>query len=253
MKTSKINLSFALLFLILPLLSFAQEDKMQAYWVHEDQVLPSKFVEYENMNKELISELKKHNIKDEIWYAASTSNGNYYYITPIKNMAELDRPLFGSLADKIGEDKLQDMFKGMSSCYSKHGDYIMHLDNSLSYSPEGVEANPDHNYRKYYTLHVSPESMPHAAKVLKKIKDFYKSKNSKMGYRVYQSGFGTMDSFFMIAVSSKDGLSFETESEANDKLLGDERYKVFNELLKHLTKIEEQTGMMRPELAYVPE
>jgi hypothetical protein len=64
MKTLRMNLVKAAI-LMLPFgLLQAQEKTTQAYWVHEDVVKPGMVIDYENICKELTSNLKKHNIQE---------------------------------------------------------------------------------------------------------------------------------------------------------------------------------------------
>jgi len=87
---------------------------------------------------------------------------------------------------------------------------------------------------------------------MKAVKEMFASKGSKSHYRVYRSGYGTMESYYMVAISSKDEIDSATSSKANDELLGPDRYETFNKVMNYVSKFEEYTGTVRPDLGYSP-
>lgn len=241
-------------FLATPLGTLAQEDNAtQAYWVHEDQVRPSMVMAYEKAAKELVANCQEHNVQGLSWITSATMDFRYFYITPISSMADISYDGFGPLQEKMGEEAFNKMFSDMDKCYDAHGDYVLLLDKGLSYMPDGItQTTEGEDYRKFYYLTTTPEHLGAMTKAFKGVKDMYEQKGSKMHYRVYRSGFGNMDSYFMVALSDKDGVSFETRGAENDALLGEDAAAVFGEVMKYATGIEEITGRMRPDLAYSP-
>ena len=241
--------------LIIPsALIFAQSpDKNQSYWVHEDRVKLSMISEYEAINKELVDNLKKHNIQDEAWLAANTRDGRYLFLGQLKNMADLDRQFFSSLSEKMGQDAVSDLFNRMDKCYNKHLNYVITLDNELSYMPNGMTQTPEgEDFRKFMYLHYSPANSSVIKEKMKAVKDLFSSKGSKMHYRVYKSGFGTPGDFYMVAVAAKDAVDYANKAAANEKLIGEEGAKVRISLISNLSKYEEVLGQMRHDLAYIP-
>ena len=81
----------------------------------------------------------------------------------------------------------------------------------------------------------------------------HQRKGSKVHYRVYRSGFGAPNDFFMVAIADKDPLSYEQNAMANQKLMGADAKPVFDGVLENLSKFEEVHGRMRPDMAYAPE
>lgn len=252
MRTLKSGL-LAVLFL-LSASTKAQSDQMQAYWVHEDHVKPAMVDEYENVGKKLVENLKKYNIPDEQWITAQTADFRYLYVSPLKDMADLDRDIFAGLAEKMGEDNMMGLFNEMDKYYSEHFNYIIYLDPELSYMPGGITQTPEgQQYRKFYYLHTTPAMRSDLAKAMKGIKDLYTSKGSKVEYRVYRSGFGAPNDFFMVAIAAKDPVAYEQNSVSNQALLGDDAKPAFDNLMDYVTKFEVIPGNMRPDLAYSPE
>ena len=252
MRTLKSGL-LAVLFL-LTAYTRAQSDQMQAYWVHEDHVKPAMVEEYENVGKKLIENLKKYNIPDEQWITAQTADFRYLYVSPLKDMADLDRDIFAGLAEKMGEENMRGLFNEMDKYYTEHFNYVIYLDPELSYMPGGITQTPEgQQYRKFYYLHTTPAMRSDLAKAMKGIKDLYASKGSKVEYRVYRSGFGAPNDFFMVAIAAKDPVTYEQNSVSNQALLGDDAKPAFDNLMDYVTKFEVIPGNMRPDLAYSPE
>jgi len=253
MKTFKIAILIAL-FVLPSTFSFAQDkSETKSFWVHEDFVKLSKTVEYEKISKELIDHLNKHNIQDEKWITASTSDNRYLYIGALDKMADLDRPLFGTLAEKAGKEVLGDLFGRMDKCYSKHTDYIIHLENDLSYMPAGMTMTPEgQDFREFHYLYHSPANGSKMKEHLKAIKKMFVDKGSKVHYRVYRSGFGAAGSFYMVAVAAKNQLDMAQKGAENDKLFGEEGQKAFAAMRSDLAKYKKYEGMMRPDLGYSP-
>jgi len=252
MRTLKLNL-FALSILLAASLP-AQMEKSQAFWVHEDHVKPAMADEYEAVGKKLVENLKKYNIQDEKWITAQTADFRYLHIGALNNMADLDREFFGTLSEKMGQDNLGKLLNEMDGYYTKHFNYVIYLDPGLSYMPDGITQMPEgKNYRKFYYLHTTPAMNDHLAEAMKGIKELYESSGSAMDYRVYRTGFGAPNDFFLVAIADKDPLTYEQNSMANQALLGDAAKPVFDKAMEYVTKFEVIPGNMRPDLGYTPE
>ena len=252
MKKCKIPVLLVLALLFVSSI-WAQEKKTQAYWVHQDNVNLSKTLAYEAAAKELTALLKENNIQDENWLASSTSDGRYMYVTPINNMADLDKPLFKSLTDKIGKEKLYILFDKMDKCYNSHTNYIIHLDKELSYMPNGITLTPEgENFREFHFLHFTPGNAAEVKKQMKAVRALFANKESKVYYRVYRTGFGAPNDYYMVAVAAKDPIDMAQRGADNDKLLGEEGNKTFGTLFNNLSKYEKVEGRIRSELGYSP-
>ena len=169
-------------------------------------------------------------------------------------MADITWDGFKPLQEAMGEEAFGQIFSDMDKCYDTHGDYILHLNQELTYMPEGFTQTPEgQDYRRFYYVRTTPEHNGKLKEKMKAIKNFYAEKGSKVHYRVYQSGFGTMGNFYLVAIAAKDGVSYETMGDENDAILGEERHELFGDMMNYITSIEEVTGMMRPDLAYSPQ
>lgn len=253
MKTLKIFLSLFLL-AVFPYGSAAQSTSRQSFWIHEDQVKPSKVMEYESIAKELIGHLKKHNIQEVNFMANSMDDNRYIYIGPLANMADLDVRIFDTLSEKMGKESFNDLFARMDACYDVERDYVIHLEPDLSYMPNGISMTTEGaDYRTYHFLHYAPANRALVRQKIEAIRDLFAKKGSKEYYRIYRSGFGTPNEYYMVAVSAKNAADQEAMASANNELLGDEGKKAFGELFGSLLRYEKFTGRMRPDLFYQPQ
>lgn len=254
MKLSKSLSLFLTLLMVVPFLLNAQDDgSYQMYWVHEDKVMPSMVGEYEKAAKMLADKCTEFNVDTPGWITSNTMDFRYMYVSPIKTLADISFEGMGELREKMGAEAFDQMFADMNKCYKSHGDYVISMDKELTYMPEGITQTPEgENYRKFYYLHSTPAKINKLREKMMAVKELYQNKGSKSSYRVYRSGFGTMGDFFLVAVASKDAVTFEANSAANDKLLGEDAQAVFSEVLKYVTSIEEIAGSIRPDLAYTP-
>ncbi len=253
MKTKLRNFFTMAMMAVMSSALFAQGSANQSYWVHEDVVKPGMMAEYEAVCKELNGHMKTHNIQGAGWIATNTSDNRYLYVSPIANMADLDKSVFKELSEKMGQEAMSALFARMDKCYDTEQDYIIHLDADLSYQPGGIDQNPEgQNYRKFHYLYVTPGNRAAVKEKMKAVKNMFASKGSKVHYRVYRSGFGTRGEFYMVAVAAKDAVDHAQMSKANQELMGEDGGKVMWDLMNNLLSYEEYTGMMRPDMAYSP-
>jgi len=247
MKTLKTTLLLALMLCFT--INFAQAQKM--YQVHVDYVNPSKLGDYEKISKEFVDACKKHNPQTS-WITTTTSDNRYMYISPIENFADIDKRPMAGMAEAMG-DSFGDIFKRFNTCYDKHGDYVLILDEGLTYMPEGITQTPEgENFRKFFFLYFKPENESALRDAMKGVKELFSSKSSKENYRVYRSGFGVTDSYYMVAIAAKDEIDSATRGKANDEILGEGSKEVFGKLMNTISRFEEFSGMMRPDLYYSP-
>jgi hypothetical protein len=247
MKTIKSTLLFAFILCLTP--NFSQAQKM--YQVHRDNVKPSMIMEYEKICKEFNTACVEHNVQTS-WITATTSNLNYMYVSPIENYADLDQRPFADMAKAMGDD-FKNLFERFDKCYDTHGTYILTLSENLSYMPDGISQTQEgQNYRDYYFLYFTPDNEDKLKEGMKAVKAMFTEKGSKSYYRVYRSGFGVMDSYYMVAMSSKDEIDSANKHIANNELLGPERHETFQKVMNYASKVEDVTGEIRPDLAYSP-
>jgi hypothetical protein len=252
MGTRKTTILIAMALMLLPYLGTAQDnDNFQAYWIHQDPVRPAQIAEYEAAAKKLSEACKKYNLQGADWNTLATTDFNYIYISPIANLAELDKNSFAPLVEKMGKEAVGQMFNDFDKYYDSHRSYILNLDKKLSYMPEGMTTTPEGKPYRHNTLyHFVPANRAKAAEIAQKFKDLYAKKGAKLQYRVYRNGFGTTEDYFLVAVAAESPEAYEKLRAETNTLLGEEGVQLFGQLRNILTKVETVEGYMRPDLSY---
>ncbi len=223
----------------------------QMFSIHADYVKPSMESEYIEITKAFVAECKKHNLQNADWTQLRMDNGTYISFEAIPNMAALDVNTFAPLADKMGKDNFKALFDRFAKCYDRHGSYILTRVESLTYMPEGaVAAMEGLNYRKYHYLYVTPATSAIVAEKMKAIKELFTKKGSKEHFRIYHSGFGTQNEYYLAVLSAKDEISYAKQSAENDILIGEEGKKAFDDLFKNISRYEPMSGSIMPDLSY---
>ncbi|WP_296386948.1 hypothetical protein [Winogradskyella sp.] len=232
-------------------LTNAQDEQPTMFAVHTDNVNFDMMPKYEQLAKQLKESCEKYKIKDVSWTAISVEDGRYVYVTPIKNMAELDENPMGDLAEKMGKEAMGKMFNEMDDCYDSHSNAVVHLKPELSYRPEGYSTQGK-NHREYHFLYYSPKNAKEMKESMAKVKEMFKTKGVKNGYDVYHSGFGSEESYYMVSISGDDDLSIAQGGKENDELLGDDKGATFYNVIKLTTKYDQVEADVRPDLSYYP-
>ncbi len=251
MRTQKFKLLFAALMLAPLFCMQGQDTESQAYWVHEDVVKPSMTAEYETVCKDLTANMKKHNIQDFNVIVSNTVDNRYLWVSPISAMADIDRPIFKTLSERMGAEAMGALFDKMDKCYDTEHNYVIHLDKELSYMPDGITQTPDgQDYRKFHYFHYTPANEDSVRERAASIKKLFESKGSKVHYRTYKSGFGNRGAFYLVAIAAKDAADYATKIAANNEMLGQEWQKIYGDFMASLSKYEAVEGQMRPDMAY---
>jgi len=208
-------------------------------------------MEYEKIAKEFHDACVEHKFQGK-WLATTMSDFRYLYVSPIENFAELDKPLFADMAKAMG-DNFWSLFEKFDKCYDSHNDYIIVLDEGLTYMPEGISQTQEgQDYRDFYFIYYKPKNAKKIKEAIKGVKDMFAAKKSKNYYRIYRSGFGAPESYYMVAISSKDAVDSAMKNKANQELLGPERHETFGKVLSAAERMEEITGEIRRDLSYAP-
>lgn len=227
------------------------QDTPTMFAVHTDNVKFDMMPQYEEQAKNLRDQCVKHGIKDASWTAISVEDGRYVYVTPINNMADLDKDPMGNLSEKMGEDALGEMFGKMNKCYDSHSDSVIHRIDDLSYMPEGYSTEGK-NHREYHFIYYAPKDGKAMREAMANVKALFKAKNIKNGYEVYHSGFGSEESYFMVSVAGKDDIEIAQGGLANRDAMGDEGQATMFNVIKLALRYDQVEAEIRPDLSYIP-
>lgn len=251
MKSTKLNLTAFILLLFTCFSINAQNDRYQLYVVHEDHVKDGMQSKHDKADKVLLDAAREHKMKGMSWITFQADDNRVLYLYPIQSMADLDKNPFEDLEKKMGKDNFENLFTDYNDTYTEHGDCILKLDKELSYMPDGITQTPaGQDYRELTYYWIPPGKDEEAEKLAKSVKQLYSSKNSKIHYRVYKSGFGNMGNYYMVAVAAESPEALEKRRQENMQLMGEEGKKLFDEIDRTVTKKEMVTGYLKPELSY---
>ncbi|MGB3151757.1 MAG: hypothetical protein WBB27_13950 [Maribacter sp.] len=229
----------------------AQEKKSKSFWVHEDVVKPAMVSSYETVCKDLTSNLKKHNIKGVSTIVTNTTDHRYLWVSPIESMADINYTAFNTLSEKMDPGAMSTLFDEMDKSYDTEHDYVISLDEELSYMPGGITQTPEgQDYRKFHYFHYTPANRNMVREKAMAIKNLFERNNSKVHYRLYKSGFGTRGAFYMVAIAAIDPIDYATKIAENNKLLGQQWEKTWIDFQSELLEYEIIEGQMRPDMAY---
>lgn len=217
-------------------------------WIHDDMVKPSHFSEYTKIAKEFSDACKKHNVQNGDYSMIRLSNGTYRWISRIPNLAALDNNPFAVLDEKVGKDKMADLHARFDKCYDKHNSYVVVHSKDMSYAAQ----NPDESlrYLKMHYMYVTPSQAKAVAEKIKALKAYYTKKGSKEYFDIYHSGLGCPEEFYVAVIWSKDESSYIKESDENEKLLGEDGKKIFDELFANVDRYEAISAWEMTDLGY---
>lgn len=248
----KIQKNKLLTILIMVMATLFVNAQNQAYWIHTDYVKPAMQASYEKVAKDFVEACKKHDLKNADWTSARMDDGRYLTIAPIKNMADFDENPLAPLMEKMGKDSFYALFDRFNACYDKHTDNVIYLNGALSYMPNGLTATtPGHDYRKYHFFYVTPSTSKVVSEKIKAIKDFYAKKGLKEQFRIFHSGFGSPEEYYVAVIAAKDAQDYLKTSDEAEAQYGDEGKKLFDELFSSIARYEVRAGEMRPDLGYI--
>ncbi len=228
----------------------AQEMKSQKFVVHEDVVLPNKMMEYEKASKSFVETLSKHAGTEAQFMALSTDDMRYIFISPIENMAALDKSPFAKMDAALGKDAAKEVWSSWDGLFETHKDYIINLSTDLSYN-SGAIMEDGINYRHMVYYYLYPDKEAEAKTVAKEWKALYAAKKVPYGYRIYTGGMGT-EPMIMVTRWAKDASTFHAQNSETLEMLGDEAGALYQRTLALTKKIETVDGQMRPELSFMP-
>ena len=248
------NFKKALVLVFSMLLAFqflnAQNEQPTMYVVHTDHVKFNKIPQYEEVSKQMHDELVKHNSK-ATYTTISVEDGRYVYVSPIENMADLDKNPMMETIEKMGKENANRMFAKMNECYDTHYDYILHHMPELSYMPEGYSTE-NKNAREYHFLYYPPKNADAMEKAMANVKKMFKEKGIKNGYNVFHSGFGANENYYMVEVAGEDTASIVMGGKENNEIMGEEGNAAMFGVISLASKYDQVNADIRPELSYTP-
>ena len=234
----------------------AQEQKPQLFMIYDVVVKPAMVAGFEAAAKGEWA-LAVEGKSPYLWKTYSSDDLHYYFLTPMKNYADIDAmdKTSEEMRKKLGEER----FKANDKAYDGTFEYLrigfIYLRPDLSYAPEKPALKPEEANSLFWGLcYVESGKEAEFEKVFKEYVAEYKNKNIATGFTTYEGGFGTEVPFYFFAMSAKSIIEVFSEDEKATKMVGEEKSKELgNKMMGTLRKYEFKTGRYRPDLSYIPE
>jgi len=224
----------------------------QLFFIHEDDVLPSKSVQYNNTSAEFAKVLREQNIPELAAFAHMQEGYHYLWVTPIENFAALDENPWSKLEEKIGKEAFDALFAGYDGTYTAHRSYFVKYRDENSYVPEGGDWDDETTYRRWDYNWVNPDMAEEATAISKEWAELHKSKGAPHGYRVYTGGIGTDVPLIIVFRWAKGPAEMVAQMAENSEVLGEEAAALWARTASMLTKTDSKSGWYLPDISYVP-
>lgn len=241
---------------ICSLSAFSQEEEkdMNGYLLWEDHVNPADFDTYEKAVKMQMELMKEANAPFPI-NTYQTSDYIFYYVTPIKNFAGIDK-LFDSFSElyKANEEAMNSIDEAYEGTYAYTLPRIFFWNEDLSYKPEEpMEGLKDAKFFYMGQCYVKQGKGKEMGEVFKKFVELYKENNIPRGFSTYYGSFGFETPFMFWTTYDKNAADFWMNGKKINEKLGDNADNLWIEAEKFMRKFEYKTGWYRDDLSYQPE
>lgn len=215
-----------------------KDDSQQMYWVREIQVKPGMRAENIALDKEYLENVKKHD-NDHKYLFMVNDEELIRYFTPINSLCDITSDYKAHLTEKIGKDKANELFLKYNETATMHGDYILTTDNDLSnIKEEKPNIDAGSAYHKWIFYYPYPEKSDEFVKQANTVKKLVDSNDTKLVSRVYRSGFGSPEEFFIVSIPAKDEASYENLIQETGEIIGEEFGRELDKLNKLCSKIK---------------
>lgn len=232
----------------------AEEHKSQLYLFEDVVVKPSMVSIHEAAIKEMVAFSSKYNFPYP-WYAFKADDLHYYYVFPMKNLAEIDNMFkaWDEVKKKVPEEQLQAMLKNYWSTYeySRWGMFRYRPD--ISYIPENPRLKVEEGDFIFVEFnYIQPGKKKEYEDVLQEWLVLFKKKNLAEGVYVLEGDIGTDMPIYIYILSGKNYADFFNHFSEMWELLGEEANALFKRERSNHRKYEYKTGWFRPNLSYIP-
>jgi hypothetical protein len=232
----------------------AQEPKSQLYIVWDVVVTPDKFMAYEAASVKMFQFFAKHEFPWG-WNAYRTEDFHYYYLTPIENMAELDKffEYVVKVRQKAGPEDMA-MMEGAIGTYESETMGVFMLRSDLSYVPDNPRvATEDMKFFDYSYYYLRPGMEMEAEKLAADWQAFFKRKGINDGFNVFTSLIWSDLPVWVVTSGAKSEEDFYANQAKMAAGLGDDYMALAKRNMDGCRKYERRTGVFVPELSYIPQ
>ena len=243
-------------FLLFSALTIAQDEtpKDQLYMLHQDVIKVDMVDQYEATVAKEVELWKKYNIDMEIRFASQTDDNEYFYLTPIENMGDIDKmdAVWAKFMEDAG-DAYTKVYRGYEGTYVYHRNMVWRRSAELSYVPENKKITPGEvSFIHWDHYFIKEGKIDEAKEVMLKYKDLIASNNVADPYNVWFCELGGEIGWLVVTRSAENSVGFYTQATQHREEMGDEFNKLWSEFSPLLKNFEHKNGMPRPEFTYKP-
>ncbi len=243
-------------FLLFSALTIAQDEapKDQLYLLHQDVIKVDMVDQYEATVAKEVELWKKHKLDLEIRWASQTDDNEYYYVTPIDNMGDIDKmdAVWAKFTEAAG-DAYAKVNEGYEGTYVYHRNMVWRWSAELSYIPENRRVAPkDITFIHWDNYFIKEGKFDEAKEVMLKYKDLIASNNVADPYGVWICELGGDIGWIVVTRNAESSVGFYTQATQRREEMGEEFNKLWAEFSPLLKKFEHRNGMPRPEFTYRP-
>lgn len=254
-KWAGVFLFLAVCVLALSIAATAQEKKPQLYFVEDYVVKPSMVAQFEATIKQVYSTIFAPTGWPWPIVMYSTEDFHFYLVYRFENLAEIDKAFatFAEILGKIGAEKWDALNKKMGDATEYYKQATFTFSPEISYIPEKPRLKPEEEKFAYWGFcYVMPGREKEFEALFKKIVEICKSKKLTIQFNTFIGGIGTDAPLYFYTEFGRTMGDFFVTAEKTDKILGQELTDIWNKVLSLMRKYEFKTGLVRPDLSFVP-
>jgi hypothetical protein len=249
MKTKK-SFLFLVLFLTSTSLLFPQA-KLAKLFVMEDNVFPSKVMEYEKAQKEMFGFFKKHNFKATM-RTYSTDESLYYYVTQIVNLASLDTlyEKWNNAMLKYDQKEFNKLWSNFSGTTKSSGNMVLQQ-SEYSYNPSNAYLNTfDAGFIHFDFFDIIPGKEMEAWGLLAEYKKLCEKFKFEEPFNVWSVMVGNPASRIVFTSYAKDDVDYYTRNKKNSEVMMKNAADLYAKFMACVHNFSHYNGKPRKDLSY---
>ena len=256
MKITSIKNYFNTLFMFLLLANtFGQnmEENLNLLLIREDKVSPAMADEYEMSLADLKNYLVENQVQGFNYFTHIQDNFEFVHIVPLNNLDELSEGTREALIKKVNKPELSLILDYFDLSLDSYRHYVVQYKPELSYVPSSMQWDEGNTYRKWHYYHFYPGSEEEVEEILAAYKHLYKTKNVKMGFRVFAGQIGLERPAYILTTWAKSPLDYHENLEKVSEMLGDNGALLWTKLMELVKEAKITEGWYLPQYSYAPE
>ncbi len=228
-----------------------QQQKQRLFLIQTEKPFQDKVSDYEITQKKVNGFIKKYNFNLN-WYAYSTDDNTYYYVSEINNLSDIDK--MNEEFDNNSTEESKKDFKVINDIFNGIVDYyvseVFSLSTNSYYPKEPMTKPEDQKYYKQSIYFIKPYSEAKLNNVLKEMKDFCEQNKIGLGYEIYSNVLGNNNEIvFMEGAQSPD--DYKQFMEDFNNKYSDQFKPIWDKFMSLVKDTKSMDCWYRPELSMI--